>query len=276
MSIDCSLIESIAKDRVHCPTCQRDYRIFMIKHVCNPLVPCSKKVRPKYEERYLDSPLTQQEGSDAGVIQQVIHECDECETKRKKLTEPRKGTCPECEYSGWYVYDETKLCPVCKNQKSERERVALELVTLSSARKREAEVFRYVPPKEQLDLYLRTSSGESGQPPHFCRPFYFMVHGYTQDSIYQKNPDDWVVKKWEEFDPSAQRPAKLLILEELEQQRTEFYTKSMKSLSEFLKEIQEKYEFRWQIAPSSPIKIWLLHLYNNYGPEDKTPLRLEW
>lgn len=282
MSIDCSLIESVAKDRVHCPTCLRDYRIFMIKHVCNPLLPCSKKVRPKYEERYLqrreeDKPSSlsaslQPEGFDVEIIHQAVHECDECETKRKKLTEPRKGTCPECEYSGWYVYDETKLCPVCKNQKLERERVASELLAKSARQKQEAELFKYVAPKEQLDLYLRVDN--SDLPPHLCRPSYFMVHGYTQKSIYQKNPIDWVVKEWEDAFHHPQ--TKMLTQDELTQLRTEFYTKSMQSLSDFLKEIQETYEFRWQIAPSSPAKLWLLHLYDNYGPEDKIPLRLEW
>ena len=103
-SLSCKNEEIVKKERIHCTSCQKDYAIYAIKHTCNVLVPCGEHVGIKTEERYLAT---------VDLANNVFAECEKCETKRIRLTQARKCTCPKCEYSGWYIHDESKLCPGC-------------------------------------------------------------------------------------------------------------------------------------------------------------------
>ena len=110
--IACKSVKSLVKARIHCPSCNMDFALYQIKHVCNPLVPCARKPKTQYEECYLPD-------VDSGGARVVIADCNECETSRRKLVEAREATCPECDYTGWYVHDDSKLCPVCVSKNNE-------------------------------------------------------------------------------------------------------------------------------------------------------------
>lgn len=248
MSLECKTIESVAKTNIHCPTCQRYFSIILIKHICNPIVPCgrSAKTRPRYEERYL-------EGEISNLEDVVESTCEECENSRKKA---RKATCPECEYTGWYICDDSDLCPVCKAKK---EQPPAEPVRRKPRARQDTAVSTLPVPKPQIDLYLSMDADNIylegvGECRSIC------IFSCTQESIIIDNctVQDWSSGFYEDRNPP------------------QFYIDMMQSLSEFLAKLQETYDFRWQIAPGSISKLWLLHLYAKYGPENKTPLKLEW
>jgi hypothetical protein len=100
----CEEIDSVEKSRIYCPVCCKDYAILKLTHLCS-IVPCGRNGRVKYEERYYTQNL------ETPAETQLM--CNNCETEHKKHTAPRKGMCPECKYVGWYVQDDTGICPAC-------------------------------------------------------------------------------------------------------------------------------------------------------------------
>jgi hypothetical protein len=93
---------------VECPKCRRKYEVKKIIHTCNIHAPCDvKKVRHKEQWLEADSLLE--------PLKSIL--CGTCVRRQKRADAAKPLVCPGCNYSGYYKSDNTRLCPVCVNDK---------------------------------------------------------------------------------------------------------------------------------------------------------------
>ncbi len=231
--MECATIEQIAKEYLKCPTCDWTYSLIMMKHICNVILPCAQKPSTKYKEiDYKPRP-----GETPAVV-----DCDKCETARKIKTTARKATCPQCEYTGWYIHDETRLCPACQAQASAITPAAPKPKPKKAPKERTEKA-----PPQRLDLHLVLD--KKGFPGLGGECTKIIVNGWTRAAVYDNGiPSISFARGIEQFSS-----------------KVEFYTETMKSLAEFLALIREEFDVRWQVSPDSLDKIWLIHLDHKYG-----------
>ncbi len=266
--MDCTTQEVIEKARIHCPTCKRDYALYRLEHICNPVLPCDQRTRrPKYIERYIESkPLREAD------IYMPIVACDPCNEADKLKSMPRKQMCPKCEYVGFYVSDESKLCPVCK-------------IVPQDKPKRRPTMLADAPPVEQVGAdavvsrtplpiaYLYgtvTLRGKDGTATSYaagdgCGGIEYIVPsmgvtcthievvGWTSKSILSGN---WYPIRWGfAFNSEGD------------------YAIGMSSLAACLDSLRQTYTTRWETASMAVVaRLWIWNLFNAYGPEDKSEL----
>lgn len=108
-ALACSVVSSVATKYVECPVCDRAYQIMAHKHFCGP-ISCQAD-RVKYSDEYIDKLSTEAAEAEESILRAA---CDKCKEDERKKTTARHGRCPKCEYVGWYIQDDTRLCPVCK------------------------------------------------------------------------------------------------------------------------------------------------------------------
>ncbi len=238
--------KSVERDHIYCPTCKRDYAIYKILHICNLILPCTLGGRRRYTEEYIDK------GQTSDVAPLSI-ECNVCAEERAMKTKPQHNKCPKCAYVGWYVSNETKLCPACS-------------VTPVEKPKREPKPATTVvqqAPKPVLTLYteikLSTRSLYGDQynapDPHNAICTQIMINGvYISDVM----TGDWVPVRWyHEFTGGT---------------RELYYQDTMRELNEFLVKTREKYSIQWNFGSETLTKTWIWYLFNKFGPEGKTDL----
>ncbi len=240
-SLSCKNEELLKKARIHCTSCQRDFAIYAIRHTCNVLVPCGEKVGIKYEERYLPDlarPDTVLETALNGDGRQLA-ECEKCETKRVRLTQARKCTCPECEYSGWYIHDDSKLCPGCISVKQS-------IITESIVQIKQPLIELVEKPKPIIRLYVELTPKEMGKQDTICPSKYhailLTIQGITKET---ELTGDWSADGFGENFFSSQE---------------DFV---MEKLNEYIIRIQSQYNPIWIF--NKPIdSIWLRSLYRSH------------
>lgn len=231
--MECTLVDQTAKEFIVCPTCKWSYSLIAVKHICNVILPCAQKPSTKYKEiEYKPK---------AGETPAVA-ECDKCETARKIKTTARKATCPQCEYTGWYIHDETRLCPACQAQEAEFLAAAPKPKQKKAPREKVDQ-----PPPQRLDLHLALD--KKGFPGLGGECTRINVFGFTRAAVYDAGiPSIGFARDIEQFSS-----------------KIEFYTQTMRDLHVFVKECQEEFDVRWQISQDSLEKIWLIHLDHKYG-----------
>lgn len=112
--MDCYEEDEIVYDRVHCPTCKRDFVMIKRHHICDVSTPCGA---PSYTylEKYLDTP---REDPNIKIKETKCAHCTFIELKR---TMPRRGKCKGCQFEGLFVYaDDNMLCPSCVVQSEKK------------------------------------------------------------------------------------------------------------------------------------------------------------
>lgn len=100
----CTYVNSVENSKLFCEKCNRKYTLYERKHVCGTLK-CPKEDTETYFEEY--EPDVKRDRFMIVVV------CEECEEAHRRLTEPRQGVCPGCNFVGWYVQDDTGLCVGC-------------------------------------------------------------------------------------------------------------------------------------------------------------------
>lgn len=228
----CIFEEELLKDRLKCTTCTRDYAVYARKHTCNQTIRCGD-TRTKFEERYLpDLSL------DENVL---VVECEKCEAERKELMTPRKCTCPECNYNGWYVHGEDKLCPACKVPKIIQENKIVKVAMVSNVEL----------PKSTMVLMpiIRTT----GKSPESGSCTYIFVGGVTVESA---NKENWFEVEWE---CDMHSP--------LGRDDNSVYVHAMQDLNNFLITVSAEYNFSWKFASGSFDSLWLQYLYTHFCPK---------
>ncbi len=242
--MNCDTQEVIEKARIRCPSCERDYALYKLIHICNPLLPCDLRNRKsKYIEKYLgDEPLSNM----SGYIPVV--NCESCTEKVRLRSVPQKNACPKCDYVGFYVADETKLCPVCRIVPQEKPKKRT-IVTVPPPV--ESPAGDMIVPIVKPTLHLHVTIVTTGQDPASGECEQIEILGWTSDSIIS---DNWYPVRW------------------MYCGKTYTYTNGMQALSVFLSELRDAYVIHWAFDQSSVAKLWLWYLYNKYGPENKTSL----
>lgn len=237
--IACDEVENIEKPNILCSQCNKLYNIICIYHTCNPLAKCGTK-KKRFIDRYVNDA---DNNIPLDLSDQCIANCDLCIEKLKKMTSPRKGICPKCKYSGFYIFsDDDKRCQVC----------ILEDQKISV--KKETKIIN--PPaaaKTRLILTVDVNIN-GGRDPSTGKIYCMTVLGYTEDSI---TTEKWYITEWKMGDSAF-----YLTID---------YTTEMKKLDEYLKKIDLLYDIVWKIQ-STEAKLWLKYMYNKFGPADKHPL----
>lgn len=148
--LQCESRRRLAKARIACPECWRDYSLYTVHHVCNPIVKCGLQGQVFRMEEYI--PL------DPGTPVECRALCDECVAAKRKLTEPRKGECPTCKYEGRYVYsDDDPRCAACKTATLNEPRVSCETVSagdpiVTPARPKPLKLYLHVEREDPRDI----------------------------------------------------------------------------------------------------------------------------
>jgi hypothetical protein len=281
----CKYVEKVMKDRVHCPSCTRDYEIVLINHACPKLSRCGPK-GSTYVEKYLDAdtlPTPAKEKSITGehnVVEQVVEtlassapnaECNLCETARKSRITARKATCPDCNYNGYYVHTEDKLCPACKAAKSAPVPVVAPKVV---KKKSETPLIQFrsivedIKPRMVLYFKLLTTgnSPETGTVISVC------VLGCTRTNKFPEVNRQWYItpqdvpqinEYW--IENWADKPN---LWEQIISKGVSPVT-AMHELSELLTDLSQEYELAANHHDLACGVAWMNHIYNKYAPENK-------
>ncbi len=258
--MECTTQEVIEKARIHCPTCKRDYTLYRLDHVCNPVLPCDRRTRrPKYIERYIDNCVV----VDANTYVPIVA-CDPCNEADKLKSTPRKQMCPKCEYVGFYVADESKLCPVCRivpQDKPKKRVVARNDAPPASSPTIEASSTAAPLPVVHLyatvTLKKKDDTDDGGMeymvPNMGVTCTHIEVVGWTSESVLSGN---WFPVRWGFAFTDAGE-----------------YSSGMKSLATFLNGLRQTYKTRWEVTSMPTLELlWIYNLFHVYGPEDKSIL----
>lgn len=253
--LSCTESKVIEKERINCPTCKRDYALYKSTHVCNPVVQCKFNNKVKYSEEYhkdrFVSPAT------------LICECNSCEEATAAKTTPQKNMCPKCEYVGWYVTDETKLCPVCKAPPVQKPKpkkpapvnnddpwawmITSPPVVFSTLRLYCA---AEIVPLEEVGATL---PGEIRDPTtHKC--IAISINGVNPSHVLESK---WVTERWRSAINSDDETSCRTV---------------MSSLNDFIEDLRSKYILQW--CADGDVKFWIWHLFNKFGPDNKKELNI--
>lgn len=255
--LSCTSIEQVVKPRISCPYCQRDYSLLEIRHACHPLAPCDAKAR-RYDERYILS---------LDVENPLVAICNECNAKKRRLESAKKGTCPVCEYTGYYTQTEDKLCPSCKaGGYSKGACATCDRVGFYTAKKtcdacariETTIIAEEVTPVEKkiavkkipIKMYLHVVSASS--------PANGICSKITIDCATEQSmkTDDWFIKRFE--------------CEHSGEPAAEFYKRAMAELGAFLRELSVDHNPRWNNVSGLDYE-WIKYLCSRYGDASLMP-----
>ncbi len=249
--MSCENVQTTEKHRVRCPTCNREYTIQKLTHVCNPILPCDLKGNVRYVERYIDV----EEPHGPSRVPRV--ECNLCEELTVKQNTPQKNKCPACGYVGFYVADEGKLCPVCRIVPPEKPKKTPKAPKTSDVGA--ALVVPQLPSIQLLPTVVATGADPSkGQ----CVSIH--IDGWHVVNVLS---GIWCPGHWEfEFSQIAGQ-ADGATWSRLE----ESYREGMQSLSEWLVQLRQSYSIKWSFGSDIGAKLWLWYLWTLYG-DNRTEL----
>jgi hypothetical protein len=259
--INCTESQTVERERIHCPTCERDYALYRVTHVCNPVVQCKFNNKVKYTEEYLPYSIP--------VSSTLVCVCNACEEITHAQTAPQKNMCPKCDYVGWYVSDESKLCPVCKlppapKKQKKPDTTVSDLINTSSCSfvVREIQLtplptlrlycnVELVPKADSIAARLNSRFAVVPDPTtHECVSI--SLNGMNSDLIAA---DKWVTENWHSaIDVSMGLTPPVV----------------MSSLYDYISDLRAKYILQWHDTTANGLaKFWILHLFNKHGPEKK-------
>ena len=243
--MECTTKKVIHSPRLFCPTCDRYYSLFSLKHICNPVLPCDRSNQtPKYVEEYLHD-----------IPQKILDttpvaDCDDCVNKRRESVKVTETTCPMCDYTGWYDSHESPFCPAC-----------LAVMTHESAPKTAKLSRRIIQtpasdrPTAKDDVFVfasATISDPHGEPTQdtFCSEI--TLRGCIPEEILA---GDWFTRY-------------MRTTAVFGESNEDFYRRASQRIECFLFGLGEKYTMNWRLDNGSE-KLWLMYILHNYG-SDKT------
>jgi hypothetical protein len=225
--------ESLNKDKIHCPTCERYYSIWAIKHICNVLAPCSIIPKPVYEERYLNAVA---DSDDSEKILSII--CEKCEHEHINKFTARKCQCPKCDFVGWYVHDETMICPACKEAPTK---------------------------KKKVPTCMLADATDSTVDSITLQPATAYVEFSTPDNGVMTQTDHIEIRIRVLPDADLLQPA--WFLENTFTCGGSAVAAIMERLAEYVKKLQTKYTLKWQFDKMLG-RERMQCIYHNFGPKD--------
>ncbi len=241
--LQCTTIENLSKDRIHCVCCNRDYAIYSLKHICNPVLPCSTPKKVCYEERYL--PDINETETD------II--CEKCEFANIILIQPRLCKCPQCEYEGRYVHDETKLCPACKvvvSDKAVPKLIPTIQTAIQTIEKVEAS-------KTHITLYPELTKDTN--PGEFGCLEKIRIRAMTPNEFLS---DEWFTCNNFEYDIEKVCLSRGRLYGDIVEHATH-------ELVAYIERLNETHYIKWNFTYSNPFdREWLQRLCRKYGPKD--------
>lgn len=240
-ALDCTVEEQEIDKCIYCPGCEKYYAVYAITHICNQLARCNAK-RKQYEERYI------MKDYDAADRKRAL--CRNCDIKYKKATQPRKGKCPDCEYTGLYIYtDDDKRCPSCKIKPENTPQ--LSVVHVSAP---ETQVIQHIE-KEFAKVFLQINAARSPTE-GMCEQIWMGIA--TDKSLLT---DQWFIAEKNIMIYPMNQP--ILLTHELDSK----YNDVMTQISEWLIGLSSKYHLRFE-SPDVMSLTWFRYLRKKYAPVD--------
>lgn len=267
-ALKCTFDEKIKKHLIICTKCEQHYMVLERVHKCNVLAPCELNGKKTYLEKYWkDLDIIPDLPSDYVV---VFIECDKCEVERRNKGVATKTMCPQCEYSGWYVHDGSRLCPVCVAQNLEKEQAAKQQPIVQPA----AEIIEK--PRDYLLLKVNTlSTGHapntgscvmveiSGSSPGSADPLKWEVFDktwYLKDN--RTGSSEYMCKYWNDNTN----------LYEYIKQRAVDTDIAVSNIVRYLKSLSLSADYSWDMSGNDPSWKWLQYLFAKYASTDDQKL----
>lgn len=239
--LQCTTIENLSKDRIHCVCCSRDYAIYSLKHICNPVLPCNAPKKTCYEERYLPDI----KDTESDII------CEKCEFATILLKQPRLCKCPKCEYEGRYVHDETKLCPACKVVGLDTPKRVPTVKAAETVHIEQIDV-----PKVHITLYPVLTKGAPGE---FGCLEEIKIRAMSPDELLS---DEWFINNNFEYNIGHKSHGHGDNYEDC-------CANATRELANYIARLNKTHYIKWNFAYSNPFdREWLQRLYHKYGPKD--------
>jgi hypothetical protein len=228
-------------------------------------------------EKYLEAdtlPTPAKERSITGehnVIEQVVEtlassapnaECNLCEAARKARITARKATCPDCNYNGYYVHTDDKLCPACK---AARENPPVEKVA------KKKPTVKVVVPKVKAPMNLHVSVRTSGDSPKTGSVVMISLTCTRAGESFPESSHHWYITP--EQVPAVESPFWInnwadrpMLWNHIMKIGTPAET-AVSELSKLLTDLSSSYDICMLGCDK-----WLEHVYNKYTFDNKFPL----
>lgn len=124
----CTSREQMEKVGITCPDCRLVYDLILITHCCND-PPCGLNGSISYDER---NSICAQDIIASGE-HKVVARCYKCSKNHARMTRPRMGKCPQCQFEGRYVYtNDDQRCVSCKSTNDKNNKINSDLITIDN------------------------------------------------------------------------------------------------------------------------------------------------
>lgn len=100
----CQNVKEIHTPRVHCGSCNRDYAIIRLRHICSTKFPC--------DSRAIGTTAEYTESYHTDVVPSTpVATCEQC--KDAAISKVIEARCPQCNYEGRFAPAPDGRCPAC-------------------------------------------------------------------------------------------------------------------------------------------------------------------